>query len=162
MQKKAWRGDYIFITILSLCEEICNVSRSILLSKVMILIPHNIVMEMWWKCDELDLVLIFWLTSFENSRLAKNLMFIHNDNEQWAIYSQLMKWNEFHAGHAGIIFFRLSTLHHLQGRQMQQLYEACKHKIRLNVKVLVAASWHVKFSLPSSNDDWNDSDQGEV
>ena len=53
-------------------------------------------MEMWWKCDELHLVLIIWLTSFENSRLAKNLMFINNDNEQWAIYSQLMTDSHFH------------------------------------------------------------------
>ena len=32
---------------------------------------HEKVMEMWQKCDELTLVLIFWLLSFENSRHAK-------------------------------------------------------------------------------------------
>ena len=29
------------------------------------------VTKMWWKCDDLKLVLIFWSTSFENSRHYK-------------------------------------------------------------------------------------------
>ena len=32
----------------------------------------KIVMIMWWLCDPLNLVLIFWLTSFQNSRRRKS------------------------------------------------------------------------------------------
>ena len=37
------------------------------------------VMKMWWKCDELPLVLIFWLISFENSRHGKKV----DDHLRW-------------------------------------------------------------------------------
>ena len=39
---------------------------------------------MWWKCDESIYVLIFWLTSFEISRLGEKLISIHN-NDQWSL-----------------------------------------------------------------------------
>ena len=35
------------------------------------LINGHKVTKMWWKCDDLKLVLIFWSTSFENSRHYK-------------------------------------------------------------------------------------------
>ena len=37
------------------------------------------VMKMWRKCDELTLVLIFWLLSFENSRHGKKV----DDHQRW-------------------------------------------------------------------------------
>ena len=54
------------------------------------LLLHHIFMKKWWKCDGRQLVLIFWLTSFENSRHAKKLMINDNDDEEWAVWSQLM------------------------------------------------------------------------
>ena len=54
------------------------------------LLLHHIFMKKWWKCDGRQLVLIFWLTSFENSRHAKKLMINDNDDEEWAVWSQLL------------------------------------------------------------------------
>ena len=47
-------------------------------------------MKKWWKCDGRQIVLIFWLISFENSRHAKKLMINDNDDEEWAVWSQLL------------------------------------------------------------------------
>ena len=49
--------SHIFITFLSQCYKTCEPTSS----RNDNILFYNIVIKMWWKCDEQYLVLIFWL-----------------------------------------------------------------------------------------------------
>ena len=78
-----WLGkkyiNHIFITMWNLAyfSDSVEILANIFLTNWLHL--HEKVMEMWRKCDELTLVLIFWLLSFENSRHGKKV----DDHQRW-------------------------------------------------------------------------------
>ena len=79
--KMWWKSEYqknIWITNSShFCHNLMNLKSlwiNVMMNiptKLELLLPHPIVIKMWWKCDEQYLVLIFWLLPLKISSLQK-------------------------------------------------------------------------------------------